>query len=58
MRRITHKYGVELPKSIAHSESLDKENKTQLWSKALTKEMFNVGVAFEILEDNHSTLVG
>ena len=38
--RITHKYGVELPKSISHSETLDKENKTSLWSKALTKEMF------------------
>ena len=26
IRRITHKYGIELPKSISHSESLDKDN--------------------------------
>ena len=57
-RRITHKYGVELPKSIKHSELLDRNSKSSLWSDALTKEMFNVGVAFEILEDSQNIPVG
>ena len=58
IRRITHKCGIELPKSISHSESLDKDNNSSLWSNTLTKEMFNNGVAFEILEESESTPVG
>ena len=57
-RRITHKYGVELPKSIKHSELLDRTSKSSLWSNALTKEMYNVGVAFEILEESQNIPVG
>ena len=30
IRRITHKYGIELSKSISHSESLDKDNNSLL----------------------------
>ena len=56
-RRITHKYGVELPKPIAHSETLDKDNKNSLWSAVLSKEMSSVGVACKILEDSQSTPV-
>ena len=56
--RITHKYGVELPKFIKYYELLDRINESSLWSDALTKEMFNVGVVFEILEDSQNISVG
>ena len=54
----THKYGVEVPTSIEHGKRLDKENGNTLWADALTKEMTNVSVAFELLEEGVSAPVG
>ena len=51
MRKKTHKYGLEIPTSIEHAKAIDKANGNTLWMDALKKEMYNVGVAFEILED-------
>ena len=51
MKNITHKYGIEVPTSIEHAKKLDKQNNNTLWMDALKKEMANVGVAFEILEE-------
>ena len=48
----THKYGIEIPTSIEHARALDTANGNTLWMDALAKEMYNVSVAFEILEDN------
>ena len=49
-RKTTHKYGVEVPTSVAHAHELDRRNGNTLWAAALKKEMHNVGIAFEILE--------
>lgn len=57
IKRITHKYGIELPKSTSYSESLDKGNDNSFWDGELAKEMFNVGVAVEISEDSECTPV-
>ena len=51
MKKKTHKYGIEVPRSIEHAKELDKQNGNTLWMDALRKEMFNVGVAFEVLEE-------
>ena len=51
MLKKTHKYGIEIPTSIEHAKRLDEANGNTLWMDALRKEMHNVGVAFEILED-------
>jgi hypothetical protein len=51
MKKVTHKYGIEVPTSIAHARELDAANGNTLWMDALKKEMYNVGIAFEILED-------
>jgi hypothetical protein len=51
-RRTSHKYGVELPRSVEHAHELDRKNGDDLWAQSLTKEMTNLGVAFEILPDN------
>ena len=57
-RCVIHKYSVELSKSISHTEALDEVNGNSFWSDTLGKEMFNVGIAFEILEERESTHVG
>ena len=46
----THKYGVEIPTSIANAKRLDELNGSTLWIDPLTKKMANVSVAFHILE--------
>ena len=50
VRQAKHKYGIEIPASVEHAKKLDMKEGNDLWMKALAKEMFNVGVAFEILE--------
>ena len=46
---MTRKNGIEIPLDVEHAGQLDKLNGNDLWTKALAKEMYNVGVAFEIL---------
>ena len=50
-KKKTHKYGIEVPTSIEHAKQLDRANGNTLWMDALKKEMYNVGVAFEVLEE-------
>ena len=45
----THKYGVEVPKSVAEAYALDRKNGNNLWREAIEKEMRNNKVAFQIL---------
>ncbi len=59
IRRTTHKYGVELPTSVQHAYELDRKNGGEpFWHKALEKEMFNVGIAFEMLEEGQQAPKG
>ena len=37
--KTTHKYGIEVPTSVAHAHELDRKNGNKLWGKALEKEM-------------------
>ena len=50
MCQAKHKYGIEIPASVEHAKELDMKEGNDLWMKVLAKEMFNVGVAFKILE--------
>ena len=52
LRKATHKYGVEIPQDVAHAIELDGINGNDHWQKAIEKEMYNAGVAFEILNDD------
>ena len=52
LRNKTHKYGVELPQSVEHAYKLDQQNGDSLWRNAIRKEMTNVLVAFDILEQD------
>ena len=58
IRKTTHKYGIEIPRSVEHAKELDEKNNNSLWQEAIDKEMHNVGVAFQILEDDEHVPVG
>ena len=46
----THKYGIEIPKSIRHARELDTKNGDTLWWDAICDEMASVRVAFEVCD--------
>jgi hypothetical protein len=48
----SHKYGLELPKSVTHALEVDKRTGTDLWQKAIEKEIRNVFPAFDFLDDD------
>ena len=51
IRKMTHKYGIEIPRDVEHAHEIDSRNGNPMWRDALKKEMYNVGVAFEILDE-------
>jgi hypothetical protein len=51
IRKTTHKYGIEIPTSLEHAYEIDRENKNTIWRDALAKEMLNIGIAFEVLDE-------
>ena len=58
LRKTTHKYGIEIPKDVNHAMELDCKNGNMMWKDALAKEMFNIGVAFEVLEHGQKVPAG
>ena len=58
IKKTTHKYGIEVPKSIEHALAIDKKNGDHFWRDAIAKEMRNVSIAFELLDEGQSTPVG
>ena len=51
IRKTTHNYGIEIPRDVEHVHEIDSRNGNTMWRDALKKEMYNVGVAFEILDE-------
>ncbi len=51
---VTHKYGLELPKSVAQALAIDRKTGTDFWKMAIEKEIRNVFPAFEFLENNET----
>ena len=58
LRKTTQKYGIEIPTSVEHMMEIDWKNGNTMWRDALALEMFNVGVAFEILEEDQPAPAG
>jgi hypothetical protein len=54
----THKYGIQLPKTVVEAYELDRASNTDYWHQAIMKEMTNNAVAFQILEDGEMPPVG
>ena len=49
----THKFGVQLPKSVADANAVDKNNGDNFWDDDISKEMKNVWVAFDVVPYGH-----
>ena len=49
----SHKFGVELPKTVKRALEIDKETGTTYWRDALNLEIKNVGVAFQVIDDDY-----
>eukprot|EP00804_Cyclotella_cryptica_P030525 CCRYP_020633-RA/>CCRYP_020633-RA protein AED:0.28 eAED:0.28 QI:0/0/0/1/0/0/4/0/472 len=47
----THKWGLEVPRSVDDALAIDIRNGNTFWTDAIAKEMKNVRVAFKILDD-------
>jgi hypothetical protein len=55
----THKFGIEMPKTVKEALALDRKNGNTLWADAIiTKEMKEVCIAFNILPDGQSVSGG
>ena len=56
--RTTHKCGVEVPTSVAHAKNLDEKDGNALWMGTINRELENLKVTFDVLEDKAKILVG
>ncbi|MGH3054668.1 MAG: reverse transcriptase domain-containing protein, partial [Gaiellaceae bacterium] len=54
----THKFGIQLPKSVDEALSIDNKTGTDFWYKAIQKEMTNVMPAFQFLDADDKVPVG
>jgi hypothetical protein len=54
----THKFGIEVPKSVKRALEIDEETGTTFWRDAIEKEMKNNNSAFEILPNGTKVPVG
>jgi hypothetical protein len=52
----THKYGIEVPKSVDDAKRIDTKNGNTVWWDAIMKEMKNVRIAFEKFKGNEREL--
>jgi hypothetical protein len=50
----THKFGIEVPKTVKEALDLERKNGNTLWADAIAKEMKEVCIAFNILPDERS----
>ena len=54
----THKFGIEVPKTVAEAHDLDRKNGNTLWMDAIVKEMREVQKAFKIIPDDQTAPIG
>ncbi len=54
----THKFGIEVPKTVKEALAMDRKNGNNLWADAIAKEMKEVCIASNILPDGRSAPIG
>ncbi len=54
----THKFGILMPKTVQEALEIDRESGTDLWKRAIEKEMKNVAVAFKFLTSDETIPIG
>ena len=52
----SHKYGLELPKSVSEALQIDKRTGTDFWRKAIEKEIRNVFPAFDFIDGDEANI--
>ncbi len=52
------KFGVNIPRTVKEALEFDKMNGNDLWEKSINKELKNVKVAFELLDEGESPPIG
>ena len=52
VKKTTHKYGIQFPRTVEEARLIDKITGTTHWNDALQLEMANVIVTFEILDSD------
>ena len=57
-RKNNQKYGIAVPRNVKEALEIDRINQNTLWRDAIAKEMKNVRIAFDILDDNRSAEPG
>jgi hypothetical protein len=53
-----HKFGIEVPRSVAEAYALDKKNGNTLWADSIANEMKNKRIAFKILINGDKVPIG
>jgi hypothetical protein len=54
----SHKFGIEVPRTVKRALEIDRETGTDFWAKAIEKEMKHVLPAFEISSSDANAPVG
>ncbi len=54
----SHKFGINVPKTVAEALEIDRQTKTTYWRDAIHKEMSNNRKAFQFLENHESVPSG
>ena len=57
-RKTSHKHSIEMHTDIEHAKRLDSKNGKTFWIDAIKKDVHDIGITFEILEENASMLMG
>ena len=58
VRKYTHKFDIWVPKNVNEALQINKVNVNTLCYDVYAKEMYQVGVSFQILKDGESIPVG
>ena len=51
LRKKTHKYGIEIPTSIAHAKQIYTRNGNTFWRDAIDLQMHDEMIAFQVLDN-------
>ena len=54
----THKFGIEMPKTVQRALEIDRETGTTFWRDAIAKEMNTVNPAFKFLDEGVAQPIG
>jgi hypothetical protein len=54
----THKFGIEIPRTVKEALELDRRNGNTIWADAIAKEMFEVKKAFDIFPNRKTAPIG